>query len=58
MHLIRMLSGRRTADTRAPRGRLTVRGRAKFDAWEVRKGMSSDAAKEAYVKLVDRLLGK
>jgi acyl-CoA-binding protein len=39
-------------------GMLDVKGRAKFDAWEVRKGMTSDAAKAAYVKLVDRLLGK
>ena len=39
-------------------GMLDLKGRAKFDAWEVRKGMSTDAAKEAYVKLVDRLLGK
>jgi len=37
---------------------LDLKGRAKFDAWEVRKGMSTDAAKEAYVKFVDRLLGK
>ena len=39
-------------------GMLDLKGRAKFDAWEVRKGMSTDAAKEAYVKFVDRLLGK
>ncbi len=38
-------------------GMLDIRGRAKFDAWDARKGMSRDAAKEAYVALVDRLTG-
>ncbi|MCA9710024.1 MAG: acyl-CoA-binding protein [Myxococcales bacterium] len=31
------------------------RGRAKYDAWERRKGMSQDAAKKAYIELVDEL---
>lgn len=36
-------------------GMLDVRGRAKFDAWASRKGMSGDAARDAYVKVVERL---
>ncbi|HRE89122.1 MAG TPA: acyl-CoA-binding protein [Myxococcota bacterium] len=36
-------------------GMFDVRGRAKWDAWEKRKGMSADAAMEAYIELVDRL---
>ena len=32
-------------------------GRAKFDAWSKQKGTSSDAAKQAYVDLVGKLLG-
>ena len=31
------------------------RARAKFDAWNARKGMSKEAAMKAYVKLVDHL---
>ncbi len=31
------------------------RGAAKYDAWEKRRGMSSDEAKQAYVDLVDQL---
>jgi acyl-CoA-binding protein len=31
------------------------RGAAKFDAWEKRRGMSSDEAMQAYIDLVDRL---
>jgi len=30
-------------------------GRAKWDAWEKRKGMSKDAAMEAYVALIEKL---
>lgn len=33
-------------------------GRAKFDAWSKQKGTSSEAAKQAYVELVNRLLGR
>jgi diazepam-binding inhibitor (GABA receptor modulator, acyl-CoA-binding protein) len=33
-------------------GMLDVRGRAKYDAWAKRKGMSSDAAMQAYIDLV------
>ena len=37
-------------------GMLDVKGRAKYDAWAVRKGMAKDEAKEAYVALVEKLL--
>jgi len=30
------------------------RGAAKYDAWEKRRGMSSDEAKQAYIDLVDQ----
>jgi len=33
-------------------GMFDMRGRAKFDAWEKRKGMSNDQAMEAYVAYV------
>jgi acyl-CoA-binding protein len=33
-------------------GMLDVKGRAKYDAWAKRKGMSKDAAMQAYVDLV------
>lgn len=36
-------------------GMLDVRGRAKYDAWASRKGTSADAARAAYVKVVERL---
>lgn len=38
-------------------GLLDVRGRAKYDAWASKRGMSRDAAMEAYVALADRLTG-
>ena len=38
-------------------GMLDPRGRAKFDAWASRKGMSDEAARTAYVALVDKLVG-
>ena len=37
-------------------GMLDVKGRAKFDAWERKKGTSKDAAQKSYVELVARLL--
>ena len=40
--------------TGARPGMLDVRGRAKFDAWAKRKGMTKDAAMEAYVALVGK----
>ena len=36
-------------------GMLDVKGRAKYDAWAERKGMSKDDARAAYVKLADSL---
>jgi diazepam-binding inhibitor (GABA receptor modulating acyl-CoA-binding protein) len=33
-------------------GMLDVRGRAKYDAWAKRKGVSKDAAMQAYIELV------
>ncbi len=33
-------------------GIMDLRGRAKYDAWAKRKGMSKDAAMQAYVDLV------
>jgi len=35
-------------------GMLDIRGRAKYDAWAKHKGMSKDAAMEAYVSLVGK----
>lgn len=37
---------------------LDIRGRAKYDAWAAKKGMSRDDAMRAYIALVDRLAGK
>jgi diazepam-binding inhibitor (GABA receptor modulator, acyl-CoA-binding protein) len=37
-------------------GMLDFKGRAKFDAWSGRKGTTKDAAKQAYVDLVTRLV--
>jgi diazepam-binding inhibitor (GABA receptor modulating acyl-CoA-binding protein) len=39
-------------------GMLDFKGRAKFDAWSARQGMSSDSAKSAYVALVQKLVTK
>ena len=36
-------------------GMLDIKGRAKHDAWTGRKGLTRDAAMEAYVALVDQL---
>ena len=36
-------------------GLLDPKGRAKFDAWEKRRGLDRDAAMRAYVALVERL---
>jgi acyl-CoA-binding protein len=36
-------------------GPFDFRARAKYDAWESRKGMSREAAMKSYVKLVDNL---
>lgn len=39
-------------------GMMDFKGRAKFDAWAGKKGLSKDAAMEAYVGLVDKLAKK
>ncbi|MDJ0395392.1 acyl-CoA-binding protein [Rhodococcus sp. G-MC3] len=39
-------------------GRLDMVNRAKFDAWAKLEGQSQDSAKQSYVDLVARLLGK
>lgn len=36
-------------------GRLDLKGRAKYEAWESKKGMSADDAMQAYIDLVGRL---
>ena len=36
-------------------GMLDLKGRAKWDAWERKKGLSKDQAMEEYCRLVDRL---
>lgn len=38
-------------------GMLDLKGRAKFDAWAGRKGLTKDAAMQQYVALVNRLVG-
>ena len=35
-------------------GMMDLRGRAKYDAWAKRKGMTKDAAMTAYIALVDK----
>lgn len=45
-----------TGDVEGSRpGMLDMKGRAKYDAWAKRKGMSADEAKKKYVALVDKL---
>lgn len=39
-------------------GLLDLKGRAKFDAWASRKGLSKDDAMKKYVALVDDLASK
>jgi diazepam-binding inhibitor (GABA receptor modulating acyl-CoA-binding protein) len=39
-------------------GMLDFKGRAKFDAWSARQGMSKDTAMSAYVDLVAKLVKK
>lgn len=36
-------------------GMLDIKGRAKFDAWDKKKGLGKEAAQAAYVKLVAEL---
>ncbi|GLH14212.1 hypothetical protein R5R35_003604 [Gryllus longicercus] len=37
-------------------GMLDFKGKAKWDAWDSKKGMSTDAAKEAYIAKVKQLI--
>lgn len=39
-------------------GMLDFKGRAKYDAWAGKKGVSKDAAMQSYVTLVEKLAGK
>ena len=39
-------------------GTFDFKGRAKFDAWSAKQGMSQDDAMSAYVAIVDRLEGQ
>ena len=36
-------------------GMMDIRGRAKFDAWSARQGMSKDDAMKAYIELANSL---
>ncbi len=45
-------------DLSARPGMLDFKGKAKWDAWDAKKGTSSDAAKEAYVALVAEMKTK
>ncbi|XP_012285600.1 acyl-CoA-binding protein homolog [Orussus abietinus] len=44
-------------DTQRP-GMLDRKGRAKWDAWNGKKGTSQNAAKEAYVDYVNKIIQK
>ncbi|KZC14425.1 Acyl-CoA-binding protein like protein, partial [Dufourea novaeangliae] len=44
-------------DTSRP-GMLDLKGKAKWDAWKSKDGMSQDDAKEAYIKFVSTLTEK
>ena len=37
---------------------LDFKGKAKWDAWDSKKGMASDAAKEAYITKAQEIVGK
>jgi diazepam-binding inhibitor (GABA receptor modulator, acyl-CoA-binding protein) len=39
-------------------GMLDFKGRAKYDAWAGRQGTAKEAAKQAYVELVQRLVAQ
>jgi diazepam-binding inhibitor (GABA receptor modulating acyl-CoA-binding protein) len=48
-----------TGDVQGSRpGMLDFKGRAKYDAWATRKGMSKDNAMSAYVALVGKLASR
>nr|XP_033342462.1 acyl-CoA-binding protein-like [Megalopta genalis] len=37
-------------------GMLDLKGKAKWDTWKTKEGMSKDSAKEAYIKLVEKIV--
>ena len=39
-------------------GMMDFKGKAKWDAWETKKGMTQDAAKEAYIAKADEMVSK
>lgn len=39
-------------------GMLDFKGKAKWDAWDHKKGMNQDTAKEQYIQMVDELIAK
>ncbi|KAM4698304.1 acyl-CoA-binding protein [Rhinophrynus dorsalis] len=39
-------------------GMLDFKGKAKWDAWEKKKGISQEEARAQYIKLVEELKGK
>ncbi len=39
-------------------GMFDLKGRAKYDAWATHRGLDAEAARAAYVALVDRLAGR
>ncbi|XP_046750627.1 acyl-CoA-binding protein homolog [Diprion similis] len=46
-------------DNNTPKpGLLDLKGKAKWNAWDSKRGTSQDAAKEAYIKFVDTVLAK
>jgi acyl-CoA-binding protein len=48
-----------TGDVQGSRpGMMDFKGRAKYDAWAEKKGMSKDKAMEAYVAYVDQLMAR
>jgi diazepam-binding inhibitor (GABA receptor modulating acyl-CoA-binding protein) len=48
-----------TGDVQGSRpGMFDLKGRAKFDAWSGKKGLSTEQAQQAYVDLVERLAAK
>ena len=47
-----------TGDVEGSRpGMMNIKGRAKYDAWAGKKGLSKDQAREQYVALVQKLAG-
>uniref|UniRef100_A0A914XK17 ACB domain-containing protein n=1 Tax=Plectus sambesii TaxID=2011161 RepID=A0A914XK17_9BILA len=47
-----------TGDNNTSKPWVDPKGRAKWEAWEGRKGMSQDDAKAAYIEVVQTLLAK